>query len=98
MCEDIYMALRNCTSTLHLAYDGDEYDGFVVLTETPDYDGLTLYIWAAYCPTEDAVTRYLPTIKEMARSIGAKRIRFASPRKGWAKRFKAITTIYQEEV
>lgn len=96
--EDIYMALRQGKSTLHIDYNGDEYDGFVVITETPDYHGLTLYIWAAYCVTHNAIDRYLPTIKEMARSVGAKKIRFGSPRKGWAKRFKAITTIYEEEV
>jgi hypothetical protein len=96
--EDVYTCIRNNTSTLHIGYEGDEYVGFVVLTPTPNFDGMRLNVWCAYSVGQNVVEKFLPEIKKMARNIGAKMVTFGSPRKGWAKRFKELTTIYYEEV
>ena len=97
--EDVYSALQNGTSTLHLAYGEDEYEGFVVLTPTKDYTGPTLYIWCAYSPTNtNVVGRHYPDIEKMAQDMFAKKVRFASTRKGWSKMFKPVTTIYERKV
>lgn len=92
--EDVYMALMCGSSTLHLCYTEDEYDGFLVLTPVKDYGQSVLFIWCAYGKAKN----HMDEIKEIARQIGAKKIRFASPRKGLSKRYRPITTIYEEEV
>ena len=90
--EDVYTAIKNNTSTLHLV---DE--GFVVLTPKNDYDGVTLFVWVAY--GHGVVwEKYRPEIELMARQIKAKRIRFESSRKGWGKRYKYVTSIYEKEL
>ena len=97
--EDVYSALRAGTSTLHLGYNDDEYEGFIVLTPTPDYDGMTLFVWCVYSPTDSNVLeRYWHELEQMGRNINAKKIRFYSPRKGWSKMFKPVTTIYEKEI
>jgi hypothetical protein len=99
MPEDVYSALKAGVSTLHLGYNNEEYEGFLVLTPTPDYDGMTLFIWCAYSATDNNVLeRYWEELEQMGRNIKAKRIRFHSPRKGWAKRFKPVATIYEKEL
>ena len=96
--EDVYSALQAGTSTLHLCYDSDSYEGFVVLTPMSDYDGMTLFIWCGYSHCGNAIEKYFPEIEDLARTMNAKRIRFASPRKGWAKTFSPKTVIYEKEV
>lgn len=97
--EDVYSALQTGNSTLHLLYNVDEYEGFVVLTPTKGYAGMTLFVWCAYSPTNtDVVSRYYPDIEKIARNIFAKKVRFASTRKGWSKMFTPVTTIYERKV
>jgi len=97
--EDVYHALRSNVSTVHLGYNGDEYEGFIVLTPTPDYDGVVLFIWCVYSPSRTNVLEtYYEEVVQMARKIGAKKLRFASPRKGWSRMFEPVTTIYEREV
>ena len=96
--EDVYAALRSGTSTLHVGYDCGEYDGFVVVTPTPEYYGICLFVWCAYSNGTDGITKYLAEIEEMARTIKAKRIRFASPRKGFSRLFREVTTVYEKEL
>lgn len=99
IAEDVYSALQSGTSTLHLGYNSDEYEGFIVLTPTPDYEGTTLFIWCVYSPTNtNVLERYWPDIEQMARKISARKVRFSSPRKGWAKMFKCVTMIYEKEI
>ena len=95
--EDVYACLRAGTSTLHIGYEGEDYEGFVILTPMQEFDGKKLNIWIAY-GTGGVVKKYLPEIEMMARRIGAKAITLASPRKGWARMFKPITTLYKKEL
>jgi hypothetical protein len=90
--EDIYAALQAGHSTLHV-----NGEGFVVLTPRKDFDGMTLFVWVAY-GEGDVFEKYLPELEMMARQINAKRIRFESSRKGWGKRYKYVTSIYEKEL
>jgi hypothetical protein len=96
--EDVYSALRSGASTLHIGYDGEDYDGFVVLNQIQEYDGARLFIWIAYGAGQNVVAKYMGEIEQMARRINAKGIRLASSRKGWCKYFTPITTIYEKEI
>lgn len=103
--EDVYMALRNNQSTLHVGYLDGEYAGFMVLTPTQSYDGPVLHIWATYSEARDfcVFTEGMDTIKECARMMEARRITFFSPRKGWEKQgeklgFKPRTTQFALEM
>lgn len=98
--EDVYHALKSGVSTLHLVVYS-EYVGFVILTPTQHYDGKALHIWCLHLHTEEpAMSDFLPEIERMAREIGAKRITFTSPRKGWQKLefFEEMHTIYERRL
>jgi len=90
--EDVYTALRNGTSTLHL-FEG----GFVVLTPKNDFDGVTLFVWIAY-GKGNVYEEQMPKLREIAKHMKARRIRFESSRPGWERRFKYVTTVYEEEI
>jgi hypothetical protein len=92
--EDVYSAIRNGTSTLHL---GNQDEGFLVLTPRNDWDCKTLFIWIAY-GEGNVYEKYLPEIEQIAKSINARRIRFESSRKGWGKRFDYVTSIFEKEL
>lgn len=94
--KDVYVALLEETSILYL-FENNE--GFVVLTINSSFKGSTLFIWCFYSPTHtNAPAKYWPEIQQIARDIGVKKVQFASPRKGWEKMFKPITTVYEGEV
>lgn len=86
--EDIYFSIKTNESTLHIAYDGEEYKGFLVLTPTAACDGPVLHIWAAYNNGGDGLELLrdgMGFIKHCAAQINAVRITFESPRRGWEK-------------
>jgi len=101
IAEDIYYALKSKQSSLHLAYHGQEYVGFVVLTPIQHYDCKHLHIWCAYNIGEKEILELvIPQLEAMAKSIGARKLTFGSPRK-WDRRLKDFTpvrTIYEKEV
>ena len=90
--EDVYSALRNGTSTLHL-FNG----GFLVLTPQNDFDGVTLFVWIAY-GEGDVWKKHAPEVEQMAKNMNAKRIRFHSSRDGWGRRYKKVASIYEKEL
>lgn len=103
--EDMYMALVNNHSTLHIGYVGNEYRGFMVLTPTQDYNGTNLHVWATYCNKQgfDLMSSGIVEINELACRIQAKTITFDSPRKGWEKQaqkldFEPVSTRYARAV
>jgi hypothetical protein len=85
ICEDVYAAIRNNQSSLHLAKLDDYYAGFVVLTPIQAWDGLNLHIWCAYATGGyDPMDAFLPEIDRLAHECKARRITFWSSR-GWAR-------------
>lgn len=85
--EDVYSALLNNHSTLHIAYSDEKYMGFMVLTPITGYCATKLHVWLAYAVEEgfDVMESGIVEINELARKIKAKTITFESPRKGWGK-------------
>jgi hypothetical protein len=103
--EDVYMALKQGHSTLHVGYQDGRYVGFMILTPSSSFDGNVLHIWATYSEGRNfcVFTEGMETIKDYAKNLNAKRITFMSPRKGWERHgeklgFKPRTTQYAMEV
>ena len=103
--EDVYMALRQGQTNLHIARVDGHYAGFVVATPARGYDGPTLHVWAVYAvpgfPKLHAAC--FEQLRRWAADMRAKRITFTSPRKGWERlgeRFGFVPglTIFECEV
>ena len=84
--EDVYAQLKAGQATLHLAYVEQDYAGFVIVSVQPHWDGKNFHLWCGYSAgTHDVLEIFMPELERMARSIGAKRLTFWSPRK-WDRR------------
>lgn len=97
--EDVYAFLISGQATLYVN-DGD-WKGFCILQLVPDYSQKRLHVWIAQ--TTDDPKAYMAEVEMLARQIGASRITFDSPRKGWVRRaerlgFKPRMTRYEKEL
>ena len=102
--EDVYAAIKGGNSSLFIGLDGG-YEGFIVLSSIPSFDGPVCFIWALYGTglTEDLLGKYWGEVKQIARDMGARRIEFTSPRPAWARSgirlgFKPVEVKYRTEV
>ena len=94
--EDVYWQLKNNGYTLHVCEDDK---GFAILQMVNGWDGPEVFVFCAYVvPGEKVIDEAFSEIKDMARGIGAKRIKFQSMRKGCGKRAEQLgyKTGYQE--
>ncbi len=99
--EDVYWQIKtnNCG-----AYVVGDHEGMVILQPCPGWDGKELYIFMAYNDgTHDVVEMCLPEITEVAKTIGAKRLKFQSVRKGFGRYaegigFKQDHVLYSKEL
>lgn len=81
--EDVYMHIKSGNMGLYMQ---DSSDGFAVLQPVKGWDGTELYIFCGYSRDKhDVVMQDIDSIKDIAKSIGAKRIKFQSNRKGFEK-------------
>jgi len=98
--EDVYAELRAASAVLYLIEDDDKRIGFMVVRRMFDPDGICLFLWQLYAdPGTLAREDFLHELDELARNIGAKRIRGLSPRSGfWEGWGKLIVHIYEREV
>jgi hypothetical protein len=102
--EDVYMALRQGASHLHVIQVDGRYAGCIVTTPTRTYDGPVLHVWVGFSTPD--VTLHAPTMAQLlewARNIKARRIEFASPRRGWERLARKLgfvpkMTVYEYEV
>lgn len=85
--EDVYMALRQGASHLHVVKADGRYAGFVVTTPSRGYDGPTLHVWIAYAVPGGPPLPPATVLKfrEWAAAMNARRVVFTSPRKGWER-------------
>jgi hypothetical protein len=101
--EDIYAELIAGNRTLHLGYVDGDYIGFLILQRQQGYSCIKLNIWLAYAHTElDPLALFMDDIKQIARSISAREITFASPRR-WERRvrpygFRPIKQVFSMEI
>lgn len=81
--EDVYMHIKSGNMNLFMQDSGD---GFAVLQPVKGWDGTELYIFCGYSRGgHELVMQECEQIKDIARSIGAKRVKFQSNRKGFEK-------------
>jgi GNAT superfamily N-acetyltransferase len=94
--EDVFVFLRNGVATLYVN-DG-EWAGFAILQLLPNYYGKRLHCWIVQTTSDPK--EYMDKLIAIAKSHGADRITFESPRKGWARRaerlgFTAARVVYE---
>ncbi len=94
--EDIIYQLGAKTAFIYAAQD----KGFLIFQRHTDLDGPVLFVWIISGELMPFREQIKADVQEIARSIGAKRVRFHSPRKGYAKMGfgKMKTTIYELEL
>lgn len=103
--EDVWQSLQGGHSFLWVVHkDGDDV-GFLVLRKHDDFSGPVLFIWCCWFEPgamRDCVADVVARLDEIAARIGAKKVRFESPRNGWggflAEQFAAVNTIYERIV
>lgn len=81
--EDVYHMIKSNSLGLYMVNDGD---GFALLQPIRGWDGPEMYVFAAYLkPGMDFIRDCFDEVKEIAKGMGARRIKFQSKRKGWEK-------------
>jgi hypothetical protein len=101
--EDVYNDVANGRSFLWFMYDGEERAGFLILQLDKDPDGRVLRVmgfWAEPSKWKACKASSYDGLAALARTVGAKRIRMGSPRRGWAKEgfFREVSRVYEHEL
>jgi hypothetical protein len=91
-CEDVYSEVRFGRSSLHIFYTSGAYDGFAVSSmQANRWTGEPeMLMWLVYCVgSTDTVDYWLENhFMKVAKSSGAFRLVFYSPRESWDVRLK----------
>lgn len=102
---DVYSSLRNKNSELVVAYEEENYAGFLVLSILNEFGGeKKLFVWVAYAnPEYNIAEETFDFLSRAAKNSNLVAIEFDSSRSGWmrvAKQqgYKAISTTYRKEV
>jgi hypothetical protein len=101
--EDVWTAaMSNAAFIWRINYEHDDI-GFMVIRRDLDVDGAALFVWALWVEPDSIRYCYkdlMARIDDVARRVGAKRIRMESPREGWnwVKLFTPVRTIYEREL
>lgn len=98
--EDVYMSCKSGNAGLHMLRRGGRMVGFFVLEVTQEFGIKSLHVWIMHHDGQGDEGMYrsvLSSLKDYAQQAQCKRIRFATHRKGWAKRlqqhgFKPVLT------
>lgn len=93
---EVYNALLSGSAVLYIA--GEE-DGFMIVRKIVDPRGPILFVWALWGDLANTQDTHFRFIDDLAKNIGADRIRMESPRRGWERKgFKVKTMVYEREV
>jgi hypothetical protein len=101
---NVLKALAGGTASLYYLTESGELTGFCVVRGMEDMNGKALDIWVLYSDgREDPMEAHSDFLTDMARSIGANRLRFSSSRLGWLRTapkygFKFREIIFEREV
>lgn len=98
IAEDVYHAIKSGQVALHIAIGNQGYEGFLVLQRlaTEFTNQPILHVWLAHnAGGGDVYETGQSLIRQTAANIGAKKITFGSPRKGWAKRYPLVSATYE---
>ena len=103
--EDVYMELRSNSAFLYIIEHESDEVGFIVVRRVMDPDGPALFVWIMYTipglmKESENWKMVIAGLDELARSIGAKRIRHYSSRSGFEEHgaFTLKMHIYEREV
>ena len=92
--EDVYCAIQDGKAVLYVGYEADEPRFVFVNSPEDEWGRKVLRIWLAASLGGD-LQAAIDWVRGHARAYGFDQVTFASPRKGWAKYFKPIQTIYE---
>jgi hypothetical protein len=99
--EDVYAELKGGTAFCYVVDHDGSTPAFLIVQRNVDLDGVALFVWVMWAEPH-VLTQHMNAVMgelgKLARSIGARRIRHESPRKGWGKFFVAMRTIYEQEL
>lgn len=96
--EDVYHAIKSGQSACHIVVGDTGYEGLLVtsLIQAEFSREPVFHVWIAHSLGEaSAIDDGIDLIYRMARSAGAKKITFGSPRLGWQKRFRLLSAVYE---
>lgn len=93
--EDVYHHVKAGNFYLHMTQNEGINTGFVVLQVTEGWKGLEMHVFAAYSLDPKVMDYALDQVKELAKKLNVKFLKFTSNRKGWEKR--AIELGYKYE-
>lgn len=102
--EDVYLSLKTGDAVLHVCSVDKYYRGFLISRKLDTLEGKKLLIWIAHGDASgDVFADNLDTVKEWALGMGAVKIQFQSPRRGWEKvaeklGFTPVQVVYEIEV
>lgn len=101
---DVFLQLANGQATLHLVIVEQHYRGFIVSKIVNAHEGNKLLIWLAHGDgSDDLMLDNVQQLKDWAKNIGAVKLQFQSPRKGWERvgkklGFKVTQVVYEQDV
>jgi hypothetical protein len=99
--EDIYGELKAGTAFCYVVELGSTTPAFLIVQRQVDLDGIALFVWVMWAEPH-VLTQHMAAVmaelNQLARSIGARRLRHESPRKGWGRFFIAQRTVYEQEL
>jgi hypothetical protein len=99
--EDVYVAVQASQAHIYEIEDAGDALGFACVQKLADADGATLFVWALWSEPGALALKsgaVFAELDKLAQSVGTKRIRMHSPRKGWAKYMDAVSVIYEREM
>lgn len=102
--EDVYTAIRNGQSFLHIGTNENTFAGFVVLTPIQGYKEKRCHIWCAYSadPKINAVEAFIGGVERLGEEMGARKVTFMSARR-WDRKierygYKPTQTTYEKDL
>lgn len=98
IAEDVYHAIKSGEACCHMALGEGGYMGVLITTITQaEFSGKrALHVWIAHnVGKPDVFEAGMGLLRQMAKRAGVTRITFGSPRKGWSKRFKLVSALYE---
>lgn len=89
--EDVYREVAEGRAALFLG----EGSLLVLIAQKEQFTGIpTLHVWIAFNATDD-FDAGIEWVRAHAKQYGFQQITFDSPRPGWAKRFRPVSTRYR---
>jgi hypothetical protein len=103
MAEDVWAAVMAGNAFIWKIDSAHDEIGFLVLRKENDPDGPALFLWCAYAEPGSLVKHageLMERLKELGHRMGAKRLRFESPRKAWSflDYFEEKSRIYEHQL